>query len=102
MVALDEMLLGPKGRLQHWTHAPELTVLLSVMDYRGEGGAESVATEATLTGAEADALVADLTTALTMLTGDTYSHFAAVHLEPVAVGSRTRHVAPGPDRRRAV
>ena len=95
LAALDEMLRGSKGRLQHWTHAPELVVLLSVMDYRGEGGAESVATEAALTDAEADGLVADLTAALAILTDHTYVHFAAVHRESVAAGSQTAISRPG-------
>lgn len=95
LTALDEMLRGSKGRLQHWTHAPELVVLLSVMDYQGDGGAGSVATEATLTDAEADALVADLTGALALLTGHAYDQFAAVHRESVAAGSRTTVSRPG-------
>jgi len=86
--ALDEMLRGSKGRLQHWTHAPELVVLVSVMDYRGDGGTESVATDATLTDAEADGLVSDLTGALATLTDHNYVEFAAVRRETLAAGSR--------------
>jgi hypothetical protein len=86
--ALDEMLLGSKGRLQHWTHAPELVVLVSVMDYHGDGGTESVATDTTLTDAEADGLVSDLTGALATLTDHKYVEFAAVRRETLAAGSR--------------
>jgi hypothetical protein len=88
LAALDEMLIGTKGKLQYWTAAPELVVLTSVMDYRGDG-TESVATTEQLTDAEADALVADLTGALRLLTGDTYQQFAAVRRERVAVGETT-------------
>jgi len=86
--ALEEMLRGSKGRLQHWTHAPELVVLVSVMDYRGDGGTESVATGTTLTDAEADGLVSDLTGALATLTDHTYVEFASVRRETLAVGAR--------------
>jgi hypothetical protein len=92
--ALDEMLRGSKGMLQYWTAAPELVVLMSVMDYRGLNGAESVATADQLTVAEADALEADLTGALRLLTGDNYQRFAAIHREVVAVGERTRLSRP--------
>lgn len=85
--ALEEMLRGSKGILQHWTHAPELVVLLSVMDYRGNGGVESVATGTTLTDAEADALVSDLTGALGTLTDHKYVEFAAVRRETLAAGA---------------
>jgi hypothetical protein len=88
LAALEEMLRGSKGRLQHWTHAPELVVLLSVMDYRGEGGAESVATDTTMTDAEVDGLVSDLTAALATLTDHKYVEFAAVRRETPAAGSR--------------
>jgi len=86
--ALDEMLLGSKGRLQHWTHAPELVVLVSVMDYRGDGGVESIATDAMLSDAEAEGLVSDLTGALATLTDHKYVEFAAVRRETLAAGSR--------------
>jgi len=92
--ALDEMLRGSKGMLQYWTAAPELVVLMSVMDYRGLNGTESVATAEQLTVAEADALEADLTGALRLLTGDNYQRFAAIHREAVAVGEPTRLSRP--------
>jgi Matrixin len=88
--ALDEMLWGSKGMLQYWTAAPELVVLMSVMEYRGVSGAESIATAEQLTVAEADALEADLTGALRLLTGDNYQRFAGIHREVVPVGEHTR------------
>jgi hypothetical protein len=91
--ALDEMLRGSKGTLQYWTAAPELVVLMSVMDYRGDG-TDSVATAEELTGADADALEADLTAALRLLTGDNYQQFAAIHRERVPVGERTKVSRP--------
>ena len=92
--ALDEMLWGSKRMLQYWTAAPELVVLMSVMEYRGDSGAESVATAEQLTAAEADALEADLTGALRLLTGDNYQRFAAIRREEVPVGEQTRLSRP--------
>ncbi len=92
--ALDEMLVGTKGMLQYWTAAPELVVLTSVMEYRGDAGAESVATAEQMTDADADALEADLTGALRLLTGDNYQKFAAIHREVVPVGQQTKLSRP--------
>jgi hypothetical protein len=87
--ALDELLLGPKGKVQYWNAVPELVVLMSVMDYRGDGN-DSVATADQLTEPEADVLVAELTTSLELLTNDNYPRFAAIRREHVAFGDRAR------------
>ena len=92
--ALDEMLRGSKGMLQYWTAAPELVVVMSVMEYRGESGAESVATAEQMTAADATALEADLTVALRLLTGDNYQQFAAIHREVVLPGETIRLSRP--------
>jgi hypothetical protein len=83
--ALDELLRGSKGRIQYWNGVPELVVLTSVMDYRGDGN-DSVATSEQLTVPEAEGLVAELTSALRFLTSDNYQRFAATRLERVAPG----------------
>jgi hypothetical protein len=98
--ALDEMLRGSKGMLQYWTAAPELVIVMSVMEYRGESGAESVATSEQMTGDDATALEADLTAALRLLTGDNYQQFAAIRREVVPAGdtiklSRPRQIVVG-------
>ena len=92
--ALDEMLRGSKGMLQYWTAAPELVVVMSVMDYRGDSGAESIATAEQMSDADATALEADLTSALRLLTGDNYQQFAAVRREVVPVGSQIKLSRP--------
>ena len=94
-VALDEMLLGVKGKRQFWTRTPELVVLTSVMAYRGPSGVDSVGLPEQLTRADADALEADLTDALRLLSDGTYAQFAAIHREPVAAGARTALSRPG-------
>ncbi len=98
--ALDEMLRGSKSVLQYWSAPPELVVLASVMDYRGSGGADSVATSELLSDEEADVLVADLTEALRELTDGRYTRFASIRREVLPVGarasiSRPRHIVVG-------
>jgi hypothetical protein len=92
--AIDEMLRGAKRRMQYWTAAPQLVVLVSVMEYRGTGGAESVATAELMSDAEAEALQTDLTAALNLLTDGTYRQFAAIRREVVPIGERTRLSRP--------
>jgi hypothetical protein len=87
--ALDEMLRGSKGIVQYWTSAPELVILSSVMDYRGDSGRESIATDERIADEEADLLEADLTEALRMLTSGTYQQFSSVRREIVPAGKRT-------------
>jgi hypothetical protein len=98
--AVDEMLRGPKGVLQYWSAPPELVVLTTVMDYRGSGGADSVATAELLADEDADLLIADLTDALRALTDGRYARFASVRREAVPVGvrasiSRPRQIVVG-------
>ena len=85
--ALDEMLRGPNGRVLRWTQAPELVVLTSVMEYQSGAHTEYQATSERLTDAEANDLVADLNGALALLTGETFTQFAAIRLEPVPAGT---------------
>jgi hypothetical protein len=87
--ALDEMLRGSKGVLQYWTAAPELVILTSVMEYRGDTGRDSIGTSEQIADQEADALEADLTDALGVLTSGTYQQFSSVRREAIPAGQRT-------------
>jgi len=88
--ALDEMLRGSKGQLQRWSAAPELVVLGSVMEYRVGERADYVATDATLSDAEIDQIVRDLTKSLALLTGNRFEGFSAVIRERPHPGHSTR------------
>src|SRR3954471_9842432 len=79
--ALQELLRGPDGVMKHWTHAPALVVLDSVMLYHDGAVGSYTATAERLTDEEAADLVTDLTEALRVLTGSAYVSFASVRRE---------------------
>jgi hypothetical protein len=78
-----------------WVQAPELVVLMSVMEYHTGPGVEYTATPEVLADTEADELIADLTEALTLLTNGRFSSFKAVHRQTLAAGSTARIVRAG-------
>ena len=93
--ALQELLRGSDGIVKHWNSAPELVVLESVMMYRSGEAQSYTATSERLTGEEADELVSDLTAALGLLTGNTYTRFAVIHRESVPAGTEARVLRSG-------
>jgi len=93
--ALQEMLGGADGQLQHWRRVPDLLVLTSVMEYHDGEPNSYVATAEKLTEKEVDDLVGDLTSALALMTGDAFQRFGAVKVELVAEGMSTRVLRPG-------
>ena len=93
--ALDELLLGPNGQARHWDRAPELTILVSVMQYHNGNQTAYTATPEQLTDREMEDLTRDLTGGLALLTGHTYERFAAVHREVVSAGSTVAVLRPG-------
>ena len=92
---VDEMLHTPQGRWERWTEVPELVVLTSVMDYHARGAHEYRATDERLRDQDVDALVADLTRALSELSGQTIVQFAAVHRDPIAPGAQVAIMQTG-------
>ena len=98
--ALEEMLGDPHRPLQRWLRAPELKVLTSVMEYRGDGHTTYVATPQQLTEAEIAELVRDLTAGLGVLTANAFESFPAVTRETVTAGetatiARTNQIIVG-------
>lgn len=91
--ALQEM-FGSTGGPQRWKQAPELTILISVMAYRPGGDVDYVATHETLTDAEADELMRDLTDGLALLTADRFRQFSAVTRVVVPAGTTARVSRP--------
>jgi hypothetical protein len=87
--AVEEMLQGAKGRREHWADVPELVVLTSVMQYRTGTSSEYVATADILTNDEVEGLIAELTSALALLTGNSFPRFAAVRRESIEPGAST-------------
>jgi hypothetical protein len=86
--AFDQMFRS-NGRLERWTSAPPLVVLTTVMNYENGFGdsREYHATSEQLTEAETDLLVAHLTEALALLTGNTFTAFESVQREAAASGA---------------
>ena len=93
--AFNEMLLGGHATALRWDRVPELVVLTSVMQYEKGRGTQYRATAQQLTGEEADALVADLTEALAVLTDDVFQGFAAVRRESAVSGQVVNVMRPG-------
>lgn len=94
-LALDEMLRGTNETTLRWDRVPELVVLMPVMQYEKSQGTQYRATAERLTGEEAAQLVADLTTALAVLTDNAFQGFAAVRHETVAAGEMVNVMRTG-------
>lgn len=99
--AFNEMVFGSKGRSLRWAQAPELVLLMSVMQYQPGESNTYAATSEPLTGAEATQLADDLTTALGVLTGGAFTGFADVRREFVEAGA-TINVLAGNHRRGSI
>ena len=93
--AVDEMLLGTHTQALRWDRVPELVVLMPVMQYEKVRGTQYRATAEQLTAEEADALVADLTDALSVLTDGVFKGFAAIRRETPAPGDTVNVMRPG-------
>ena len=78
--ALQEMFGSSQGP-QRWRRAPELTILVSVMEYRPGGDVEYVATSERLGEAEVAELIRDLTSGLAVLTADRFPQFSSIRYE---------------------
>jgi len=94
--AFDQMFRG-SGRIERWTNAPPLVVLTTVMNYETSfsDGQNYHATSEPLTDAETDLLISQLTDALALLTGNTFTAFASVERESPASGSTVNTLRPG-------
>lgn len=93
--ALNEMVFGAHTTALRWDRVPELVVLTSVMQYGKGRGTEYRATGQQLTNEETDALIADLTKALSVLTDDVFKEFGAVRRETAVPGEVVNVMRPG-------
>ena len=93
--AVDEMLLGAHSKALRWDRVPELVVLMPVMQYEKVRGTQYRATAEQLTAEEADALAADLTDALSVLTDGVFKGFAAIRRETPTPGDTVNVMRPG-------
>ena len=97
LTAFNQMFRGPSDRLQRWTTAPSLVVLTTVMNYTaGFGDQENFfATSEQLTEAETTLLIDQLTEALALLTGNTFTEFASIERESHSSGDKVNSLRPG-------
>ena len=93
--ALDEMLKGGHATPLRWDRVPELVVLMPVMQYQKGSGTEYRATAERLSDDEATQLVADLTSALAVLTDDAFQGFSSVRRESPSAGNVVNVMRPG-------
>ena len=85
--AFDQMFRSANSRLQRWTTQPSLVVVATVMAFKaGTSGNEYSDLAERLSDDEVNQIVAHLTEGLTLLTGGTYTSFAAVDVERPAAG----------------
>jgi hypothetical protein len=96
LTSFDQMFRAT-GRLERWISPPSLVVITTVMNYENGFGdnTEYHATSEQLTDAETSLLVSQLTDALGLLTGDSFTTFASVQLESEASGSVVNTLRPG-------
>jgi hypothetical protein len=94
--AFDQMFRS-SGRLERWTSPPSLVIITTVMNYESAfgDGRDYHATSEQLTDAETNLLVAQLTDALALLTGNTFTAFASVQLEAASSGALVSTVRAG-------
>lgn len=92
--AFDEMLRA-RGGLHRWLDAPRLVVQRRVLKFTSTSDMSYVATAATLSDADTQALIADLTWALPQLTGGTFANFSGVDIESANEGEAVSISRPG-------
>lgn len=93
--AFDQMFRGT-GRLQRWTSAPALVVLVKAMQYETFGAEDEYhATSEELTEAETHLLVEHLTEGLALLTGNAFTAFSSIEFENPASGARVNTLRNG-------
>ena len=97
LTAFDEMFRGNGGQLQRWTTAPSLVVLTTVMNYESGFGDQDTyhATSEQLTDEETTLLIDQLTEALAMLTGNTFTAFASIERESAPAGAKVSTLRAG-------
>ncbi len=86
--SFNEICRTSESQLHRWTRKPAVVVLTSVMTYNGPSETSYAATAERLTEAEVDQIVQDLTRALRLLSGGTWTTFDTVVREPVETGAR--------------
>jgi hypothetical protein len=93
--AFDEMFRTTNARLQRWTTRPSLVLLASIMSLKGGSAGSYSATSEQMSDGEVSEMIVHLTEGLSLLTGGTYTTFAAVDVERPAPDERVTVWRPG-------
>jgi hypothetical protein len=94
--ALRELLEGAKGRRESWKSAPALVIVSSVLDYaKGDLMGGFAATSEQLSDKDRDSLAADLTRALSELTGGQLKAFSEIRAESAENGQIVKVLRAG-------
>jgi hypothetical protein len=98
LAAFDQMFRGNNNQLQRWITPPGLVVLTTVMNFETGFGAQQETFHASseqLTEAETALLIDQLTEALGMLTGNTFTAFSSVERESASSGASVNTLRAG-------
>jgi hypothetical protein len=93
MAAFDQMFRSPG--LRRWTSAPPIVIEQRTVQYTNVEMSEGAGTADTMTTAEADGLLADLTAALGPLTANTFRSFGRVTRQTSPEGATIALLNPG-------
>jgi len=93
--AFDEMFRTANARLQRWTTRPSLVVVASSMEFNESSSNQFDVINDRMSDAEVNALVQNLTEGLSLLTGGTYTSFAAVDVERPSPGAEVSSTRSG-------
>lgn len=95
IAAFDQMARGNEGALHRWVSAPRLIVQRRVLAFSTTSAASYVATGRLLSDQEVASLVADLSSALPIVSGNTHAAFAEVTIQSAAEGEAVTVASQG-------
>jgi hypothetical protein len=97
LTAFDQMFRTSNDHLQRWTRQPSLVVITTVMNFTNSVGVqdEYSATSEQLTDAETELLIDQLTEALGLLSGHTFTSFASIERESAPAGAKVKTLRQG-------
>jgi len=86
LASYDQMFRGDGAVLHRWTQAPSVVVQTRVLQFTNITDTDYVALSATMSDADVNTIVGDLTWALPQLTGNTFTALASQQQETAAEG----------------
>lgn len=87
LVSFDQMFRGTESKLLRWTTAPPLVVVTQVMQFTNANDTQFTTTSDSISDADANAIIADLTTGLPLMTGNQFPAFQSALKAPSGAGA---------------